>query len=279
MAVMLRLRRAAPWLLLALAILLGVLLRLAPTLGRPGTQFLADGATIARLAVDASRTGRLPAVDSLAEAPAGRPLGPYLPPGFIVSAGILHRALGARDANFDLALFGALCGGLIALPVFFWTRFASGGRRAAPIAALLAVIVPAHLHRTFGYLMRYDAPGSLAVITFLALVAGALASTARRERVLFGLAAGVALALAAWTWRVSLLAPVLVVGFAAAWTIARGEAEATREWLTPLVLVATALLPAIEYLGIQRYVLSPARTSRCNASATRRSVESPARWP
>ncbi len=253
--------RAAALTVLALSLVLGVALRLSPSLARPPAQFLADGATIARLALDAAPHGRLPAIDSLAEAPGGRPLRPSLPPGLIVSAGLFHRvlrSLGSRDANFDLALFGALCGGLIAVPVFFWARAAFPGAWAAPAAALLAVILPAHLHRTFGYLVRYDPPGSLAITTFLALVASAFAPANLRDRRLLGIGAGVALAIAAWTWRVSLVAPPLVAAFVLLWVVLRGDAEAMREVLTPMVLVASLLLPRIGYLGAQRYVFSPA---------------------
>lgn len=253
--------RAAAVAVLAVSVLLGVLLRLAPSLAHPPARFLGDGATIARLALAAAPHARLPAVDSLAEAPAGRPLRPALPPGLIVSAGTFHRllkALGSRDASFDLALFGALCGGLIALPVFLWASVAFPGPWAAPAAAFLAVILPAHLHRTFGYLVRYDAPGSLAITAFLALVAAAFAAPHTSDRRLLGTAAGVALAIAAWAWRVSLLAPPLVAAFVVLWVVLRGDAETMRDVLTPLVIVATLLLPRIGYLGAQRYVFSPA---------------------
>ena len=253
--------RAAALAVLVVSVIFGVVLRLAPSLAHPPAQFLADGATIARLALDAAPRGRLPAVDSLAEAPAGRPLRPSLPPGLIVSAGVFQRvlaSLGSRDAHFDLALFGALCGALIALPVFLWARAAFPGPVAAPAAAFLAVILPAHLHRTFGYLVRYDAPGSLAITAFLALVATAFVAPSPRDRRLLGAAAGVALVIAAWTWRVSLLAPPLVAAFVLLWVVVRGDAETMRDVLTPMVLVASVLLPRIGYLGAQRYVLSPA---------------------
>jgi hypothetical protein len=239
---------------LGLAVVLGVGLRLWPTVHPPGTEFLSDGATIARLALDSARLGRLPAVDSLAEAPAGRPLPPVLAPGWVVTAGQFHRlmgALGSRDPNFNLCLLGAICGGLIAIPVFAWARALWGPGPAAVFAALLAVFLPAHLHRTFGYFMRYEPAGVLVLTSHLAAFAASLAATDLVKRRATAVLSALLMLAALWMWRVPLFLPVLEAILIAGLLVARGAEPAVRELFALEVVVLTAGMFGLDYLRIQ----------------------------
>src|SRR5260221_687116 len=84
-------------------------------------------------------------------------------------------------------------------------------------AAAFAVLLPGHLHGTFGCLVGYAAPGSLAIPAFLALGAAALGGSGPRARRRLGAGAGVPLGVGAGAWRVSLLAPPLVAAFVLLW--------------------------------------------------------------
>jgi asparagine N-glycosylation enzyme membrane subunit Stt3 len=244
---------------LVLALLVGVLLRLWPSTHPPGTRFIADSAAIARLALASAPTGRLPSVDSLAEAPGGRSLGPVLAPGLIVSAGVFARAvaaLGGHDRALSLVWFGALCGGLIAVPVFLWARLAWGPGWAAPFSALAIACLPAHLHRTFGYFLRYDAAGSLLVTAQLAALAAALAATRASVRRGWAAAAALLLLAALWQWRVPLVVPLLEAGFVVLVLLIRGAGPELRDTFPPMVLIVTPGLFGLEYLRAQGFPLS-----------------------
>jgi hypothetical protein len=244
---------------LLLAVLGGTLLRLWPTLAPGSTQFIGDSAAMSRLVLTYADTGKEPAVDRLSEAPGGRALGAAYAPGLIVLAGTFERvmrSLGSRDANLNLSLFGALCGGLVAVPVFLWARLAWGSGWAAPFAALAIVLLPAHLHRTFGYSLRFEAVGSLFVTAHLAAFAAALAAASRRERVAWAAAAALLLVVALWTWRVPLFLPILEAAFVAGCVVWRGAGPELRDAFPPYVLLATCGLPALEYLRVQRFICS-----------------------
>jgi len=247
-------RLAAPA-LLVVAVAFGTYLRLWPSLPSGRTEFLSDGATIARLALEGAPTGRLPAIDSLAEAPTGRALGPVLAPGLIVGAGVFHRwmaSLGSRDAAMDLTLFGALAGGLIAVPIYLWARVQWGSGWTPAVAALFVAFLPAHLHRTFGYFMRYEALGSLLVASHLACLAAALAAAGTRRRLAFAAAAAFFLAASLWSWRVPLIVPLIEAGLFAVLLVARGAERPARDGFAIQMAGGTIAAFALEYLRTQR---------------------------
>jgi len=244
---------------LLLSVAGGTWLRLWPSLPAGRTEFLSDGATIARLALESAATGRLPAVDSLAEAPAGRALGPVLAPGLIVGAGAFHRlraSLGSRSPQLDLEWFGAIAGGLIAVPVYLWARVQWGAGLAAPFAALAIVFLPAHIHRTFGYMMRYEALGSLLVAGHLACVAAAIAASSARRRLLLAALGAALLVASLWAWRVPLILPLLEAALLAAWIAARGAGRGERDVLAIQLAGATLATLALEYLRAQRMAVT-----------------------
>src|SRR5439155_1565106 len=78
-------------------------------------------------------------------------------------------------------LFTALAGALIVVPVWLATRAVGGSAGTAWIAALIIETLPAHLHRTFGYWVRYDALGGLLIAAHVAFVLRALRPTATRR--------------------------------------------------------------------------------------------------
>src|SRR5262245_57774974 len=176
--------RRLPWLsprfVLPLAAVIGINLRLVPAMLHPDFPFVHDAAYHERLIVQTLVAGRLPAIDRLSNAPTGRRTAQELPVGLYAVAASAHRglsALGLVDLKWNLELLIALCGGLIALPVWFGTRAVFGSTSAASCAALGSVLLPAHLQRTYGYWLRYDALGALLVATHVAFALASLGTT------------------------------------------------------------------------------------------------------
>src|SRR5436190_1644870 len=120
---------------------------------------------------------------------AARPVGAAgaaLAVAFAVALALLDH----RDARNHALIFTAWAGALMVVPVFFAARALFAAPRAAFAAALLAAVIPAHLHRTYALWLRYDALGSLLALTHVALVLASLAAPARpRARLLAALGA------------------------------------------------------------------------------------------
>src|SRR5262245_44382577 len=137
---------------------LGVLLRLTPELRQADDALLSDGAFHIRMTRTVVARGSLPRIDSLAMAPRGRSVAALLPTGLYAAAAGFHRLVSDTESRLeqDASLFIALAGGFIAFPVFgaAWALYRR--RDVALLAALVAVVLPAHLHRTFGYWFRYE---------------------------------------------------------------------------------------------------------------------------
>ena len=244
----------------AAAVVLGLVLRLVPTLKDPGLDLLSDAAYHQRLVVATLAAGQLPARDPLCEAPEGRDPGRYLPPGLYLAAAALHRlltALGSTHLRFNLMVLVALSGALVAVPVALIARVLFGETRGAVVAALVVVTLPAHLHRSLGYWVRYDALGTLLVVAHLACAARALGTDRATRHANAGLSALLMVA-AATVWRVALIVPVLETCFVIVWVAARGATARVREWFATVVVAGTLLLPAIEYLRVQRFIFSSA---------------------
>jgi len=251
--------RAAVPLILALLVVAGAALRMAPVWRDPGLAPLSDAANHARLALLASAPGGLPAVDSLSNAPQGRRLARDLPLGLYRSAAAFHRVLaglGARDARANLYLFIALGGALIVVPVYLGARARFGDPRAALLAALIATCLPAHLDRTLAHRVRFDAPGITLCALHAAFALRALTAPAGRGRRLEALASAVCLVLAAWMWRVALVLPAIESLFVLGWLAGRGRDEAVRDWWVVTVAVATVGFLGVGYLREQRFVVS-----------------------
>jgi hypothetical protein len=192
-------------------------------------------------------------------AAAGRETARLLPVGLYGAAASFHRlaaALGARELRWSLALFVALAGALIVVPVWVATRTLFG-EAAAGLAAAVAVAVPAHLVRSYGYWFRYDAPGVLLVTLHFALACVALASPSSRSRQMAAAGSALALVAAVATWRVSLLAIPIDVAFVA-WRFAtRGCEPEVRAWWTWSLVLGTAGFVVTPYLVATRFVVSP----------------------
>src|SRR5262245_38859713 len=121
-------------LVLSLAVLIGIYVRLLPDLLHPGLPTVSDSAYHVRLVAQTVAAGRLPAIDALSNAPEGRRTAGELPVCLYTVGALAHRglsALGSRDLRWNLALLIALCGGLIAVPVWIGTRAAFGSPAAA----------------------------------------------------------------------------------------------------------------------------------------------------
>ena len=251
-----------PALVMLFAVTLGLVLRLTPGLLDPGIQFQSDGAFHARMVRTVLEKGALPARDTLSNAPEGRDVGALLPPGLYHAAAAFHRMLpwgdvtgesGRRALEVSLMVFVALAGALVAVPAWFATRAISGDARGAACAALAIAVLPAHLHRTFGYWLRYDALGTLLIVTHLAFLLRAL----RHHRGVFdSLGAALALAAALAVWRVALVIPALEAAFVLGRVTWRGAEREVRDAFLPTALVAILSCFALRYLAVMRYALS-----------------------
>jgi hypothetical protein len=241
---------------------LGAALRLIPSWRGAAPDLLSDAAFHLRMTRMASERWRLPAVDSLASAPAGREVGRWLPTGLYWAVGSFHRAAAAidrRDLETHARLFVALAGALVALPAFGAARALGWGRAPALVAALVAVTLPAHLHRSFGYWFRYDAPGTLLIATHVALSLAALAATDRRAARAASVGAALALVASLVVWRVALVLPILESAFVLLCVVLlRPPGAALREWWSAQVIGGTLACLSLAYLRDQSFALSTA---------------------
>ena len=165
------------------AVAAGTLLRLAVVWTDPAGEFLNDSAFHWRMIDDVVEHGHVPAPDPLSDPPRGRDIAHYLPEGLYQSGAAFHgllSAFGSRDLRFNILLFIALAGGLIAIPVFVAARALFSSAWAGGLAAAIAVMSPAHLHRTYAYWLRYDSLGTLLILAHVALSLRALGSSGRR---------------------------------------------------------------------------------------------------
>ncbi len=246
---------------LAAALAIALALRLAPLGTAPGGELVADSAFHLRMIEEVLSRGRVPALDPLCEAPEGRAIGALLPTGLYHSAAWLHRALAPldhRDARFHALLFIALAGALVVVPVFFAARAVFAHPGAAAFAALLAAVIPGHVHRTYAFWLRYDALGTLLAIAHVALLLVALASPGRRRALGSAVLAAVALLGAAACWRVALLLPFVELTFALLWAVGRGATREVREAFTVVIGLSTLFFLLVPYLHAQAYPLSGA---------------------
>lgn len=230
----------------------GAALRLAPARD-PDGRWIGDAAFHDRMIRAVLARGAVPAVDSLSEAPAGRRVGDVLPVGlYAVAAGFdrVMAAFGVRDSRTATLWCVALAGALIAIPVYGAARALFADRWAALLAALIAVILPAHVHRTWCGWLRYEPLGTTLIMAHLAGAFGALtARTPRAARVLAAIS-GAWLFAAVWVWHVALLVPFIELAFVVCLAAVRAPERAVREWFTAVVIAETI---AALTLGYQRH--------------------------
>ncbi len=242
---------------LAAVVVVGVALRLLPWLLDPSIALRDDAAFHERIVRETVALGRVPEVDRLSEPPTGRRLADHLPLGLYVTAAAFHDALAPldhADVRVHLMLWIAVCGALTALPVYAATRAMGAGPVAGWLAAAIVATLPAHLHRTFGYWVRYDAAGVLLAMTHVAFALRALreSKTRRADAAL----SAVFLVAAAAMWRVSLaLAPL-----EAAWAIlaiaVAGAGRPLRDWLLAVAFVGTLGFLRIDPMRAQHFATS-----------------------
>jgi hypothetical protein len=236
----------------------GTWLRMLPFVADPAGTFLSDAAFHERMTMT-SAVGPIPVRDLLANAPEGRVLGDLLPLAFYSMVAFVHRVLAAldhADIRFHSLFAIALFGGLIALPVFAMCRITTRDDRAGLLAALTAVVVPAHLHRTWCYWFRYESLGTLILAVHVAFGVAALAATDRRARWIHAAAAGLALWLALAVWRVSFMLPLLEAGFVMLIALRRPPSEGVRAWFACVIAGGTVACLTLGYLRTQWFVLS-----------------------
>ena len=234
-------------------------LRLAPLATGAGGERVADSAFHMRMIEEVLARGRVPALDPLCEAPEGRATSAMLPTGLYHAVATFHRTLAPldrRDARYHALLFTALAGALVVLPVSFAARAVFARPGAAAIAAFLSAVIPARLHRTYAYWLRYDALGTRLSITHVAPMLHALSSPGRRRAGWLAALAALALFGAVSCWRVALVLPVVELGFALLWAAWRGATREVREPVTILFALSTALFPVVPWLRAQSFLLS-----------------------
>jgi asparagine N-glycosylation enzyme membrane subunit Stt3 len=252
---------------LVATVALGTWLRMAVTWMDRDAAFLNDSAFHWRMISETVSQGHVPALDRLSEPPAGRDVRAYLPEGMYQAAASFHRALGGRDLRWSVLLFVALAGGLIALPVFGGARALGAGPWTGLAAAVFAVFVPAHVHRTYAYWLRYDALGTLLLMVHVALALRAL-SGARRVWLHSAISA-LALSLALACWRVALLLPLVEMAFVFVWMALRGAGPALRAWLTAQCAAMLLAGVTLGYLRADQFLTSPsALVLVCMTAAT-----------
>ena len=255
---------SSPWLspgiVLPLAVAIGLGVRLVPSVRHPTLPLVSDAAYHLRLIEETLAADGLPAIDRLSTAPEGRRTERELPIGLYVVAASAHRGLatlGLRDLKWNLALLIALCGGLIAVPVWLGTHAVFGSRPAAALAGLCSVLLPAHLARSYGYWLRYDALGTLLGGTHVALALVTLASPHPWRRRGLAAASAVLLVGAVWVWRVSFLLLAIELAFVVFRLATRGAEPALRDLWVAIAVIGSAGLAPIEYLSAHGFLLSP----------------------
>ena len=257
------LRRWAPLLIAWLLVpALGVALRLMPAWTSSTNTWVADGAAHYRLVSAQVEHGRLPDPDRLTDLPEGRHLGRFLPLGLYQAAATWHRVVSAfgRDLPWSLTWFTALAGALIAWPAWIGARALGAGPWSAALAALVAVLLPAHLQRTTAFMLRYDAAGVLMIALHMTLGLAALAAPTRRAALVRSVLSGVALIAALAMWRVPLVVPALEAATVAFLAIARRPSDRLRLWSATTAIALIASCVAFEYLRAQGHVFSLAAT-------------------
>ena len=245
---------------LVAAIALGVALRMGSA-RQPDGAFIVDASFHDRIIRATAASGRVPVVDSLSEAPGGRRIAAWLPQGLYVLGGAWVRALaatGVRDPGVAELWFVSLAGALIALPVFFATRAVFADRWAALIAAAIAVFLPAHVHRTWCFWLRYDGPGTLLITTHVAFALASLASPRLRTARVHAALSASALLASLWVWRVALIVPVIETGVVALLVLLRPPERAVREWFTAVAIAGTLAAVGFEDQRRQVLVATPA---------------------
>ena len=253
-------RRAWSAGLLALAVLVGLALRLAPLAGGGG-DFTSDQAFHLRMIREVAEHGRVPGLDPLSDAPLGRPVARLLPVGLYHAAAAFHAVLavaGLPSLQAAALGFTALAGALIALPVFLLALALFRDRRAAAVAAFAAVVLPAHLHRTFCWWLRYDALGTLLAIAHLAFLVRALAAVTARRAGLEAAIGGLLLALAVACWRVPLVLPPLEAAALLLLALTRGLERPTAVAFAVCLGVAALACAPVGYVHAQGLLLSRA---------------------
>jgi hypothetical protein len=245
-------RLALPLLLIVVA--LGGWIRYLPVADPATVGFEHDPAFHLRMVEEVIRTGAVPERDSLGLPPDGKPVPRLLPVGLyhlMAAAHRLHVAIAPESGLVaSVLLANALLGALVAVPVFVAARALGLGPAAALVAALAAAVSPAHVHRTAAPFLRYDALGTLLLVTHLAGLVGAAAARSRRGAWTAGAMAAVALLAALAVWRVALAAVALEALLALAlWVDGVGARRATARLAAALVAslgaasVAGLLLP------------------------------------
>ncbi|MGD8395115.1 MAG: hypothetical protein PVF43_06540, partial [Candidatus Eiseniibacteriota bacterium] len=194
--------------LLAVVVALGIWIRWLPVTDPARVGFEHDRAFHLRMVEEVVRTGTVPARDPLGLPPEGKPVPRLLPTGLYHLMAAAHRLHAALDPRVGLVatvlLVNALAGALIAVPVFVAARGFGLGPGAALLAALAAAVCPAHVHRTAAHFLRYDALGTLLLVTHLAALALAPGARTRRGAWTAGTVAAAALLAALAIWRVAL---------------------------------------------------------------------------
>ncbi len=247
----------------------GTLLRLEPVRRAGGVEFDFDPAFHIRMVAAVVESGHVPAIDPLGLAPQGKPITTVLPTFLYEAVAFWHRALARLGLTSGLpqsaVLFVALSGALIALPLYAAARGMGLGQGPALLAAAFAAFCPAHLHRTAGNWLRYDALGALLVIAHLAALGAVLSAAGARRRALLAGAAALLLGVSIAAWRVPLLlvaleSLALLVIFAGGWLRGRHVVA-----VGPALAAALILALALPYLRAESFATSRTGILACLA--------------
>ncbi len=238
----------------------GTLLRLEPVRQAGGVEWDFDPAFHIRMTAAVEATGQVPAVDPLGLAPYGKPIPEFLPTLLYPAVAFWHRALRTLGLDLDLdmaaVLFIALSGAMIAVPLYIAARALGLGRGPALLAAAFAAVCPAHVHRTAGHWLRYDALGALLLTGHLAALAAALSASRPRTLNMASAAAALCLGTAVLAWRV----PLILVALESIGLLVLLAADRLRRRhviaILPSLILVMALSPLVPYLRAEPFALS-----------------------
>lgn len=233
--------------------------RFVPMQSNNGFDFQNDSAFNYRMCLETIRTGHPPRLDPLSIHPHGKRVYDELPVAMYYGASFFNRVmegLGFKDAKMNIARFNALCGALIAVPVFLIALALTQSRTTACFAAFLAATIPLGLWRTHMSYLRQEVLGITLGMTYLAFWLRAL--SAKDDGTAFRNAAAAAfflwLSLAAW--RLNLV--LYIISVIAFLFCVSGERERSRCCKAFLVTAAGYVLGCltIPYLAAQKTLVS-----------------------
>lgn len=230
---------------LLLCLIFGALfyLRMMPVIDKK-IDFTYDCAFNYRMTADVLKDGRVPSVDRLSTYPEGKDIKAFLPTGIYHLCVSFHKFLN-HFADIPLSrsilFFGAICGSLICVPVFFISYEIYRNKAAAYLTALLAGMMPAYIGRTASFLYRHEiAAVPVLFVSLLFFMKAFGARTAGKTFIFSAASAAILVAAQYYLWRLSVL--FLFVYSLAVVYVWLKEEQFQKRWLIIIFTIAVPYL-------------------------------------